>query len=365
MDRPAATSVVYDGACSGRALLVDPLAGGLLPAPSKAPVEKALQASHAEILWRTPAPESPRVEPAPGPIPAPPDEWTRSLQQLVELSRTPAPVPSWWTPTTPFFGGVETCTGQSFYEWEDLRRAAPKDSPVFFIQLTLAGCGQLQLDGEKSQRLTPGKALFGVVPSRHKGGLPADSAGWTFGWIGIAHPYLVSRIAKMVALSGPLFDVSPDGALAAGFVRLLRGAIAKDFRDQFDVELALFDFVLTCERWAHDVRNVTSAGQQLLDEVRSRIVANLPKAIGVETLAADYGMSRSHFSHYFHSRTGLTPAHFATEVRIREATRMLLDSRVPLKSIADACGFANANHFCKVFRRFQHLSPGAYRQAMQ
>lgn len=28
-----------------------------------------------------------------------------------------------------------------------------------------------------------------------------------------------------------------------------------------------------------------------------------------------------------------------------------------------ACGFANANHFGKVFRRYQHTSPPAYRRA--
>jgi transcriptional regulator GlxA family with amidase domain len=41
---------------------------------------------------------------------------------------------------------------------------------------------------------------------------------------------------------------------------------------------------------------------------------------------------------------------------------MLVDTRVPLKQIADACGFAIANHFCKVFRRFRRLSPPSYRR---
>jgi AraC-like DNA-binding protein len=102
-----------------------------------------------------------------------------------------------------------------------------------------------------------------------------------------------------------------------------------------------------------------------LEEVRSRIVASLPATLAVDALADAYGMSRSHFSHFFRARTGLSPARFATEVRIHEATRRLLDTRATVKQIADACGFANANHFCKVFRRFQHLSPAAYRQAIR
>jgi AraC-like DNA-binding protein len=91
----------------------------------------------------------------------------------------------------------------------------------------------------------------------------------------------------------------------------------------------------------------------------------LPRPIGVDELAGEYGMSRSHFSHFFRDRTGLTPARFATEVRIHQATRMLLDTRAPIKQVADACGFANTNHFCKVFRRLQHLSPATYRRAIR
>jgi AraC-like DNA-binding protein len=144
----------------------------------------------------------------------------------------------------------------------------------------------------------------------------------------------------------------------------VRGAIKKDFRDRFEVELALFEFVLAYERWAEQASDRSGDGPRLVDAVRARIVASLPRALGVDALAAEHGMSRSHFSHHFRARTGLTPARFATEVRLGEATRMLRETRAPLKQIADACGFANANHFGKVFRRFQHLSPASFRKTM-
>ncbi len=90
--------------------------------------------------------------------------------------------------------------------------------------------------------------------------------------------------------------------------------------------------------------------------------ASRPAALDVVAPAADHGMSRTHFSHFFRARTGLTPARFAAEVRVHRATRMLLDPGIPLKQIALDCGFANANYFCKVFRRFQHMSPASYRR---
>jgi transcriptional regulator GlxA family with amidase domain len=92
-------------------------------------------------------------------------------------------------------------------------------------------------------------------------------------------------------------------------------------------------------------------------------VTRLPKFIGVDALAAEFGMSRSHFTHSFRLHTGLTPAHFSTEVRVNEAARMLLETNALLKNIADACGFTSANHFGKVFRRLRQLSPSSFRQA--
>jgi transcriptional regulator GlxA family with amidase domain len=102
-----------------------------------------------------------------------------------------------------------------------------------------------------------------------------------------------------------------------------------------------------------------------LDETRSRILAALPGTVNVADLAGQEGMSRKHFGFLFRERTGLTPAHFSTQVRVHEAARMLIETRLPLKTIASACGFANANHFSKVFRRFQQLSPASYRRTMR
>jgi AraC family transcriptional regulator of arabinose operon len=299
------------------------------------------------------------------PGPQPPPEWAAALHQLTLLSRKPVPSPSWWTPRTAFFGSIETRTDPTSYHWDGMKRLARGDPPLFAFQLTLAGWGNFQLYGQSPLRVTPGKAFIALMPSRHRYYLSEDSPGWTFAWISIYHPYLLARIAKQVSATGPLIDVAPDGPLAASTARLVRGAIKKDFSNRFEVELALFEFLLACEQAAQPARDSSVEGRQLLDAVRSRIVAGLPKALDVHTLAAEYSMSRTHFSHFFRARTGLTPAHFATEVRIHEAARMLLETHTPIKQIADACGYANANHFCKVFRRIQHVSPKAYRRTIR
>jgi AraC-like DNA-binding protein len=266
---------------------------------------------------------------------------------------------------TGFFGSIETRTDPSSYFWDGMKRLSRGDAPLFAFQLTMAGWGCFQIYGQPPRRVPPGTAFIALMPSRHRYYLPADSPGWTFGFISVYHPYVLARMAKLVAATGPVIEVAPDGALAAIVVRLVRGAIKKDFRNRFDVERALFELMVACEESAQQARDSSGEGQRLLEAVQTRVVASLPKAVDVNALAAEYGMSRTHFSHFFRKLTGLTPARFAIEVRIHQATRMLVDTRASVKQIADTCGFAEANYFCKVFRRIQHMSPMSYRRSLR
>jgi AraC-like DNA-binding protein len=294
--------------------------------------------------------------------PEPPRAWARALSRLVEESLAPDEGPSWWTPVNAYFGSVETRVDPQSYYWDGMKRIGRHDRPLVFFQFTLAGFGHFELYGRPPERIDPGTGFFAVLPSRHRYYLPPTSPGWTFAWIGIYHPYLLRRITKQVAATGPILTVTPKSPLATRLMRLVRGAFRKDFEDRFEVERELFAFTLAFEKAAEELLH--PQGDSLLDGVRARVISDLRHRLDVETLAAERGMSRSAFGHYFRTQTGLTPAHFMTEVRVQEAARLLVSTRLPLHRIAEECGFANAKHFGKVFRRFRHQSTGAYRRSV-
>jgi AraC-like DNA-binding protein len=292
--------------------------------------------------------------------PAPPPQWDPPLQQLILATKARNPAPAWWTDALAFYANVECRASGAQYAWDGMRRLA--SPPFFYFQFTLAGWGNFEHEGETPQRMTPGMGFFAVVPSQHRYSLPKDSPGWTFGWVNVYHRYLIERVSKQIAVTGPIVRFEPTSAFLASALRLISGCLRKDFRDPFEVELAIFEFVVAYERLAHQLSDPSSESDRLLEAVRKWVLANPKRALNVESLAAEYGMSRSHFSHFFRARTGQTPARVVAQTRVQEATRMLLHGHVSLKQIAEVCGFANVNHFNRVFRRFQHVSPGAYRK---
>jgi AraC-like DNA-binding protein len=294
--------------------------------------------------------------------PEPPRSWAGTQRHLIDASSELNEAPSWWTPTDAYFGSAETRTDPSSYYWDGMKRLGRRDRSLVFFQFTFAGFGHFELYGRPPQRVAPGTGFFAVIPSRHRYYLPATSPGWSFAWLGIYHPYLLARIAKQVAATGPLVQASPNSPLVRHLVRLIRGAFRKDFRDRLEVEQHLFEFTLAFERLVQAAPS--PEGERILAELRSRVLADPRRPLSIELLAAERGMTGTAFSHFFRARTGLTPAHFIGEVRVQEAARLLVTTRLGLDRIASECGFANGNHFSKVFRRFRQQSPGSYRRSV-
>ena len=141
----------------------------------------------------------------------------------------------------------------------------------------------------------------------------------------------------------------------------MNGFCRQRFEDEFDEEAALFDWLFSFERHLRAITYPHVERQAMMDAVREFTLANLERSFGIDEIARRTGLSRSHYCHRFKDATGLSPAAYVAEVRLAEARQLLRKSAAPLKEIATATGFADANHLCKAFRRHYKLSPGAYR----
>ncbi len=72
-------------------------------------------------------------------------------------------------------------------------------------------------------------------------------------------------------------------------------------------------------------------------------------------------LSHTPFFRAFREETGQSPAEYLTQVRLKQAKKLLLDAGLSIGKIAEACGFRNQTYFNDVFRRRFGMSPSAWR----
>ncbi|WEX85732.1 GlxA family transcriptional regulator [Sinorhizobium garamanticum] len=97
-------------------------------------------------------------------------------------------------------------------------------------------------------------------------------------------------------------------------------------------------------------------------ELQSWVLANLGNPIKVDDLARRAGMSVRNFARLFQKETHTTPAEFIEIARCERAMGLLLDTNLPMKTIAFRCGFPSDEQMRKVFQRRFSLTPREYRE---
>jgi AraC-like DNA-binding protein len=88
----------------------------------------------------------------------------------------------------------------------------------------------------------------------------------------------------------------------------------------------------------------------------------LDRSLSLDELAQAANLSKFHFARCFHRTTGITPHRYQQLVRLQQARR-LLESGSTVDESAAKCGFADASHLSRDFRRWLGIPPGQWARA--
>ena len=88
---------------------------------------------------------------------------------------------------------------------------------------------------------------------------------------------------------------------------------------------------------------------------------NLEEKLTIERLAELTRMNRFHFIRAFKQAFGQSPYDFLTDLRITQAKRLLVHTRLSANEIGIQCGFFSASRFSAAFRQNTGMTPSAYR----
>jgi transcriptional regulator GlxA family with amidase domain len=85
--------------------------------------------------------------------------------------------------------------------------------------------------------------------------------------------------------------------------------------------------------------------------------AHIEDPISQEHIALLLGLSSRQHERLFRRHTGMPPAHYYLELRLKKARHLLLQSEMSILAVALASGFVSASHFSKCYRDLYGKSP--------
>jgi AraC family transcriptional regulator len=95
----------------------------------------------------------------------------------------------------------------------------------------------------------------------------------------------------------------------------------------------------------------------IMNAVRQR-----PEAThSLEEMAAEAGLTPSHFCRVFKRATGVTPHQYVMKARLDRAQELISGSELTIAQVADALGFVSQSHFTRAFRAHAGHTPSAWR----
>ena len=230
-------------------------------------------------------------------------------------------------------------------------------TPCAIFQFTLDGRGEYQ-EKNKTWNLETGCGFMVIHPSDYRYYIP-QGTHWSFFWLFVQHPTFVQRMLELRQTEEAVQTWPPGSPALNAAAELFEALCHRRVPDVWEFERLLFTWLWETERELYS-RRYPERNQQWLKAIRQRVLQQLERPPGVPELATEHQMERTTFSRKFKAATGQSPAAFIMEVRLQEAMKQLR-SDATLAQIADATGFADANHFSKAFRRHFGVTPGAHR----
>lgn len=103
-------------------------------------------------------------------------------------------------------------------------------------------------------------------------------------------------------------------------------------------------------------------GSRRVEKIMNYLNNNFGKNITLAEGAELVSMSEVAFSRFFKQRTGKTFIDTLNEIRLGNASRMLIDTTHGINEIAFKCGFNNISNFNRIFKKKKDCTPKEFRQ---
>jgi len=241
----------------------------------------------------------------------------------------------------------------------------PQRDPI--ISIHVGGAGRVRFgDGDGWSRRSSMLGTVTFLPP----GLPTR---WLVEGGAVEHLTLVagpaSPLRDVVTNATDGIEVGMPDALNVRLAQTIVEVVATGLRDE-PTEIFLHSLCETLvrnfarlhrTRYRSESVQVTSPCEVSTRAIRV-IEARFAEPLSVSELAAEAGLSPTHFSETFKKATGWTPHQYLLRVRVERVRDALRSTDMALARIAHNFGFSSQSHLNSAFRKLMGMTPSQYRQ---
>ena len=149
-------------------------------------------------------------------------------------------------------------------------------------------------------------------------------------------------------------------------LNMMKEAKEKDIGEVTSIQLLTLELLIFVTRLAvrpgSAVKGHLNPMHEKISDIVKYINASYMNKITLQQIADQFFVSSCYLSRLFKSVTGFTFVEFLNSVRIKEAQRLLKESKLNIGVIAEKTGFESATHFGRVFKEITGFSPLRFRK---
>ncbi|TKD72419.1 AraC family transcriptional regulator [Pseudalkalibacillus hwajinpoensis] len=247
----------------------------------------------------------------------------------------------------------------SLYDWDGTNR---RDTGKYIFQYTISGKGCIEIDG-LTHELTPGQGFIVNIPGDYRYYLPDDSERWEFIYITLYGDVVKKYWNDIQEEIGHIIHFQPDSEPVLYVLNLIEMAASQQIANAHQASGYAYQFTMKLFNYCSNLEKRLSQWPEAIVEASMFAMNHYGEEIGPDEMAASSGMSRYHFTRQFKQYTNQTPIQYLTDIRIKKAKELLLNTKYSSEDIAALIGYKNANYFNKVFKKVTGTSPGKYRSS--
>jgi AraC-like DNA-binding protein len=220
------------------------------------------------------------------------------------------------------------------------------------------GSGTLAFDGYK-YTIKPYMAFFLPAGCPHEYWPEEDI--WDIHWV-VPAGFAVNELLYHFNLDKPrVFELGDTRTLEHHFRKLHDTLMGDRIFGNYRAAGFLYDFLIEFYRLTSAINTGIAANSAVVRAI-DYINAHYTEEITMEQLCACASVSKQHLCRLFQSALHSRPMEYIAKRRIQAAKELLSNTDTSIETIAEETGFCTSSYFCKLFKRYEGMTPTQFRR---